>query len=201
MTRTEIAIRLLEPIGKQFDEPIVAMVKDKILVTRATILKQRLNETPNQRGLFRRSKIYELESKELDSGDCVLVTKECVIKPLQTEILFDYIGSSDYGNPFGLYNALRAKYKQYGLTGNRPFATYVNNKIEIYNAKGLESIGVQFIPENPEDLCECKNCDSECDFDTPFNIINQVEDYIEARWSRFPRKREEEEIQINNTNG
>ncbi len=188
MTDEELAVQYAEPLGKQFDLPFLELAKGKVRAMAARIIRQRLKESPNERIHFKQSivvPLIEVDSVECDPiGECILRTKDKIPKVARTGVLFDYVGSPDFRNSFGVANPLTIQYAAYEKYGaSKPKVVLRNDYVYVYFKKDLEKLGIESIFEISQDtLCsgkEKKICEDDLNY-YPNDIGQQILEALQA---------------------
>lgn len=188
-------------------------IEKHIISARATMIQRRYDTTKIfPESLLITFKIDELEKKDPSSCGCnegfglFLKTKIRIPKPLivKDESYFSFVGSSGFENSFGyipsheIDGIIRRKY-----TSNQVFYTLINDYIYIIgkeNSRGIKSIIVKYIPDNPLELLSLGNCFGSCFKDGTFYIEESlVEGITSLIKNRMPKIIQEEsgEIEIN----
>lgn len=156
MTLNEIAIQLAAPLGRQFDQPLLAMIKDKVVYWTERIIRNSLEKNPRDRVFFKQTVYLPLTESNADCGgtSCSVMATENLPLPLRANsILFDFVGSQDGSTPFKLVsegfeqfwkdNKYASRYLTYRWTGKR---------IEVLANKRPEVIKVVAIWPDPRAL-------------------------------------------------
>lgn len=157
MTLNQIAVQLASPLGRQFDQPLLAMIKDLVVVWTERIIRNSLEKNIQDRKFFiAPAAIIPLHEASGDCGitDCTIMETDEIPLPLRANsILFDFVGSADGSTPF-VYtsegfeqfwseNRYASKYLQYRWTGK---------KIQVLSHGRPDKIRVRAIWPNPRSL-------------------------------------------------
>lgn len=205
MTVEEIAVIIAESHKRVNDLSYIEILKDSVKSWRNTIIRQTLQSNPEERNYFIMDCTYELESvpsyKGLyDEGKIILRTKDDVIRPLRIGE-FDFVGSVDYAFPFG-----KADSGAIGLLlENRRdkrgcYYHYRDNRIYIYGATDIPSIGMMYIPESPEALISYRDNIPLKDvrYDITDDIATKIMQAIQAEARKaLPKVNNPEQTEIN----
>lgn len=175
LSLNKVASILSERAGRSFDVPFQEEMKDIFIYWIGTIRKQTLDRKPRDRKFMLQSLTLELEQVPLvecpvEYG-CVLRTKKSIPSPARANgILFDYIGSALFNEPYSYTDEGSEIYLAASeYTGHKKRYAYRDDKLYIYNDKKIKYIGVKAIFEDPRQLDECK-CNGEVCYsdDLPF---------------------------------
>lgn len=106
MTLNEIAVQLASPLGRQFDEPFLAMIKDMVVVWTGRMIRNSLEKDAKDRIFFRTPPLYlPLTAATIDCGgsECpAMVSQELPLPLRANNILFDFVGTQDGHTAFKL---------------------------------------------------------------------------------------------------
>lgn len=168
----QIAEILAERVGRPFDIPFQDLVKPMIIAWSNRLTKNSLEKHMFDRKHFLVPILVKLEETraiKCEDENCkILKSIDKVPKPIRVNnILFDYVGSSDYMTSYDLIN----EYEIGWLSGNRYTKNrikyfYKNQHLYLYVSTNtiLEDVAVDLIPADVsevEKLCgeECYNDD------------------------------------------
>lgn len=211
-TKNEIVTILAERVGRQFDQAFKRELSVMVSYWRATIMRQKLRERPQDRVFFKDGFVLELEKalvtecSEIGLDCTILRTKKTIPRPVRSNnIVFDYIGTDDYVNPWGAIQAWYYKFKKSSkFTGTNPGWIYKNNRIYIVNPSPLlKYIGVEGVFEDPRSVEEVKLCSEsgdcasdDIDFNTPGDVTQAIIQSILATELRNLMRGETAEIVV-----
>lgn len=132
MTLNEIAVQLAAPLGREFDQPLLSMIKDLVAVWTERMIRNSLEKNPSDRKFFKQTVFLPLHEASGDCGstECTIMETDDLPLPLRANsILFDFVGSVDGSTPFAYVsegmeqfwqaNRYSSQYLQYRWTGQR----------------------------------------------------------------------------------
>jgi hypothetical protein len=189
-TKNEIVTILAERVGRQFDLAFKRELGVMVDYWRSTIMRQKLRERPQDRSFFKDGFVLELEKAlvtecaEIGLDCTILRTVKTIPRPVRSNnIVFDYIGTDDFINPWGVIQTWYYKFKKSSkFTGANTVWMYKNNRIYVLNAGPLlKYIGVEGVFEDPRSVEEVKLCSEtggcasdDIDFNTPGDITQAI---------------------------
>lgn len=173
--------------GQPFNIPLQEEMKVVLRYKRADFFKKLITQHPEQRKLFTKSILVELEA--VDAGECDLET-DCIVmksvnvipRPLRTDgNPFDFVGSVDKKEPIGYATPaeydLFNKYNRYTSAKLKYF--FKNNYLYIMGNEDQEYAVIMDMWPDPADLhdftCDGVPCYTDNDnFDIPEDLINSI---------------------------
>jgi hypothetical protein len=205
-TFNEIAVLVAEDQGRALDPVFLEQAKARAKYWYSRLRKNTLDKSPQDRKHYIQSVTLELE--EVDAAACSLPldckvwrTKEKVPTPFQANnILFDYVGSVDHGNPFKYTKRWELPF----LLANKymvlvtSFYAYEDGYI-ISNVPWITIEGVFDDPEQVAELsCGGAACpDAEDTINIPGNLAQLIVQSILTIDFGKPKKEEDnEEVQV-----
>jgi hypothetical protein len=207
-----LAARVGEPWNADLQEQMKVVLNYK----RAQFFKRLLDQHPEQRRYF--FKDFNAELAKADKSECPIEVDCYVMKtvmeiplPLRTDLLFDFVGSSDKTQAYGYATpdqiAQYIKYNKY--TSTTPKYFYTNNRIYIFNDQNIKNITIRGIYPDPRQLhefqCNGTVCYTDNDqYDIPYDLINDmIRDTLQTELrNEFPQslKEPKEDTKLNDEN-
>lgn len=180
MTLNEIAVQLAAPLGRQFDQPLLAMIKDRVVIWTERIIRNSLEKNPADRKFFKQTIYLPLHKANTDCGgtECsVMVTDDLPLPLRANSILFDFVGSQDGSTPFKLVSE---GFEQFWVANKyaSAYLTYRWNgkRIEVLANGRPEAIKVVAIWPNPRLLSSvmCKQGENCFPDDQPYMVSGDI---------------------------
>ena len=172
MTIREVVSTLSERVGRPFDIPFQQELKGIVKATALRFIKNTIEKKPLDRRYFIQSfnaSIIPVSITECPvKFGCAMRTELQVPKPLRVNnTLFDFVGSADFIDEFGMGGDWKEKYFQANqYTANRIRYLYKNNYIYSYNTGSvIEVIGIQGLFEDYSKLAPFQCDNTICDID------------------------------------
>lgn len=213
MTLNEIITILAERVGRQFDQAFKRELRVIVMVWRSRIMRQTLERNPLDRQFFKDGFLLDLEEvsitecPELAGQSCtVLRSVKTIPRPVRASgIVFDYIGTDDFLQPFDRIQMWYYRFKKTSpVTGDRAKYAYKNNRIYIVNNTLIERIAVEGVFEDPRSVYEMQ-CDDtagvkcasdDMDFNTSLEVGQAIIQAILATELRALVKGETPEVKV-----
>lgn len=196
-TINQISTIIASDLKRETDEPFKRIIGARVDFWRSTLISRSLEKHPQQRNFFTQTLWLPMECHSPIPCPTPMVlcnimrSVDKVPAPMRFgDTIFDYVGSIDGKNAFGLAIAGTSDIMQEGkYTGRKTFYEWTNRRISITNKtinfvdKPLPMIRVDAVFDNPYDVWKY-NCKTDiCDFwDEPYpatnDIIQQIIQYI-----------------------
>lgn len=166
---TYIAI-LADIAGKPFDYPTQAKARELIISARQTLIRQQYEKTKTFPTSALVSVCVELEEKSsteccgIDLGCKLVISKKEIPLPMDVkdEIIFEFVGDIIGMFPFGYIKPSEVPLIKYRKFSSRlPYYTWINKRLVYFNVPGMEKSRVRYVPANPVELIEFKDCDTD----------------------------------------
>lgn len=185
----QIAEQVAIPIGKQYDQPILTLIKDLIKQERATRLRQSIGKYGLDVGWSNR---YTVELELADIADTCEVTVGCNIlrtvnkipRPVRytTDVPFIYVGFVDGSQSFSYVPFYQRRHKgSKRYTKKSITYDYRNGYVYVYDAylNKLGYLAIDAIHENPDLVPYCNDGDGICysddmEFPCPADMIQSI---------------------------
>lgn len=206
-TLNEIVQVLAEKNGTPYDVPFKESMKSIVNGWRAVLIRQTLQRHPEDRKYFLQSFTMALEEVDVNvkgintvTGHVQLVTVKNVPVPLRSNnIVFDYVGSPIYSEPYGYVAQWWESYMKFGTyTGKDRRFAYDDSKIKLFNVCEQEEVGIVGIFDNPTEVGLVNNACYNDDLPYPVNedIKEMIIRSILAAELRSPQSLDPAEIQV-----
>lgn len=179
---------LAAEVQKPFDYAIQKIANELIIANRATLIRQQYEKT----SIFPNSAVVQtcIPVELVNSVDCCSVDLGCKILsssvlPVPIDVkdkrLFDYVGGLDWANAFTYVNPYEVQFiKNRKYSSHKIFYTWLNKRLSFYSIhpemlKGIEKIGIRYVPYNPLDLASLRCADAPC-----YDVEDET--FIEGHW-------------------
>lgn len=206
----QLATRVINNIGEEFNIPLYERVKDMLITARAEMLQQSIDKRGAITDHYRQR--YTVRLQKTDAADTCVINANCTIlrtvnkiaTPLRytTDTPFLFVGSID-----GKLTFTYAKRSEIQYVTSMKYISkairyvYLNNYIYVYLNTKLKYISVEAVYENPtivSDECTggaiCYTDDME--FPAPLDIINRCMDRIYKELKGLPIEDKVTQVEI-----
>ena len=205
MKLKQITSLISERAGRQFDVPFQKEVEQMVHYWRAEFIRRTLNKDPSGRRFFLqayRDTLKPASKQECGGIDCnISRTESTVPSPIRTTgPLFDYVGSVNGENAFGLVHTSyiqTMKYNRY--TRKHPRYMYLNGYIFVINKADAQNIRIEGIFSDPTALASfsCTSGSSACydensEYPMPLDLAPLVINTILTNELKLPGQEEKE---------
>ena len=183
MTPNEITTILAQSLDKPFEFPIKLMLLKKVDAWRARLIRNTLENHPQDRKFFRQTIYLALTKKsevpcDLGFTLCNVAQSANIPKPLRANgILFDYLGAINGANPFKEVAPGMLAYTNSGKYSKNVISySRVNETIVVYNKPDLPMIRIDAVWDNPLALADMICTDTgNCNFwDNEYPCSNEI---------------------------
>lgn len=168
-----------------FDYPTQVIASELIITARQTLIRQQYEKTktfPTNALIDFCFPLVDKSSTEccgLDLGCTFPVSATTIPLPMDVKdsLIFNYVGSVNGMEAFGYLKPDEIKFVKYRkFSSHLKYYTWINRKLIFINAAGLQGAKVRYVPANPLELADVKNCDDKPCFDI------EDETFIEGHW-------------------
>ena len=179
---------LAAEVQKPFDFVIQNIATELIIANRATLIRQQYEKNAvfpinaYVQTCIPVSLVNSVDCCSIDLG-CKILSSPVLPAPIDVKdkLLFSYVGGLSWRNNFTYIKPDEIKHiKERKFSSHKIFYTWLNNRLSFYSIhsemlKGIEKIGIRYVPYNPlllADLqCEGKPC---------YDIKDET--FIEGHW-------------------